>query len=565
MAQLTLISPQSKALAALNMQDTALVEQLMRNQSELESKRAPWEAAFRDVDRRVNPTASGGFGNQGSPGDIRGLDNFDTTAQRHLSRATAAMGSVTIPRGQRWHGLVTVDQELNKLHPVKLWCEMATDRLFACRYNAFAGFETQAFEDLRQSMSYGTAPLWVDEKQGHHLTYKSLHLSEVWIDEDACGRVDTVHRKYELTARQAAQQFDLDALPDAVRKMLTDGNGARANDKVQFLHVIRPNGAYTRGGYGPQGMRTESITICPEHKWIVKRAGFRSNPVPVSRHITSPGDIYGRSPAMEVMGTIKTVNEMEKTILKQAQKSVDPAWALSEDLDLSILATKPNGLNPGLLDERGEFLAKPLPMGGDFSIGLDMLEAQRADIRSAFIEDFFKILSDPSDRMTATQVIETMQKQGVLIAPFAGRYETEKMAPLVERELDILIAAGQVPPMPPEMREAGAKLRVVMENPLARMARADEAGGFARWLEMAVQIAPFDQGVIDVIDTEAAFRGVGEVLGVRPSWVRSPEAVEARRAERQAAEEQAQAMTALPQAAGAALDLAKANELAMAA
>jgi hypothetical protein len=34
-------------------------------------------------------------------------------------------------------------------------------------------------------------------------------------------------------------------------------------------------------------------------------------------------------------------------------------------------------------------------------------------------------------------------KQGVLIAPFADRYETEKVGVLVERVLDILLRAGR--------------------------------------------------------------------------------------------------------------------------
>lgn len=554
-----------KSLAALDMQNSELVADLLRRQGVLESKRSPWEQAYRDVDRRVDPSMAGGFGNGTSPGRIRGLENFDTTAPRHLSRATAALASVTVPRNQIYEGMVTLDKELNKLDSVKRWCEHANDRRFAARYNPLAGFESQIYGDLRQSLSYGTAPFWTHEKPGFHLIYNAIHLAEVWIDQDACGRVDTVHRKHKMTARQAMQEFGEESLPERVRGQCRDMGGARADEQSEYLQVIRPHADYVSGAFGRSGMRVESIHFSVDDKWICRHGGFRTHPLSVSRHIISPGDIYGRSPAMEVMGTIKTVNEAARTILKQAQLAVSPAWALGSDLDLSVLVTKPNGLNPGLLDDRGEFKAKPLPMGGQYQLAFEVLTQMREEIRSAYIEDFFKILSDPSDRMTATQVIETMQKQGVLIAPFAGRYETEKMAPIAERELDILIRAGQIDPMPPEMIEAGAKLRVVMENPLARMARAEEAGGFARWLEMAVQLAPFDQGVIDVVNTDAAMRGVGEVLGVRPSWINSPDEVAAKRAQREYAAQQQAAIQAVPAAAGAALDLAKAGQLAEAA
>lgn len=553
------------ALMALDMQSEEMTRNLLRRQDTLASARAPWEQAWRDVDRRVNPGGAGGFGNKKSPGAIRGLENFDSTAPRHLSRATAALASVTIPENQIWHGIVTTDLDLNKLHSTMVWCEIATSRVFACRYNALSGFGTQATEDLRQSLSYGTAPLWIDEIPGAHLFYKSIHMSQCYIDENFAGRVDTTHRKYTLSLRQAVQEFGEHALPDRLQQKWADEQAKCGDEEFEFLHVLRPNGEYQKGMWGPQGKKIESITIAIDDKWVVRRKGYFSNPLPVSRHMTSTGDKYGTSPSMEVMGTIKTLNEMGRTILTQAQKAVDPAWALSEDLDLSVLATKPNGLNPGLLDDRGEFLAKPLPVGGDIALGLEMVEQHRADVKSAFLEDFFKLLTDPSDRMTATQVIETMQKQGVLISPYAGRYNTEKLAPMVERELELLMSAGQIPPMPPEMVEAGARLRLVMSNPIERMARAEEAGGFARWAEMAVQLAAFDEGVIDVVDTENAMRGLAEVLGVRPSWINSPEKVAERRAAREEAKQQQTVLDAVPGAAGAALDLAKANDLAQAA
>jgi hypothetical protein len=551
----------AKALAMIDMQDAEIVKGILARQAQLETKRGPWEQAFRDIDRRVNPVASGGFGNRNSPGDIRGLENFDSTAQRHLGRATAMMGSVTVPSEQRWHGAVTTDPELNKIDEVKLWCEAAVDRVFACRYNPLAGFTTQILEDWRQSLSYGTAALWTGEKPGYHLVYKAIHLAKIWIDEDNCGRVDIVHRKHKMTLRQMVQEYGEYALPERLRKRLRDPGGVYADDEIELLSVVRPNGEWNPFD-SMKGMRFESITIIAADNWILRRKGFRTMPMLVNRHVTSPGDIYGRSPAFDVMGSIKTVNEIAKTMLRQMQKSVDPAWALHEDLDLTILQTKPGGLNPGMLDDRGEFLAKPLPVG-DLAIGMEAIQAYRQEIASAYWEEFFRIMSvSDSARWTATQVLEMAQKQGVLITPVASRFNTEKAAPMFARELDLLMEAGQLPELPEVMREAGAKLQIVMENPLSRMARAEEAAGFARWVEMAVQLAPFDEGVIDIVDAEAGLRGVAEVLGIRPSWINSPDQISARRAAREEAKQQQQLIEAVPQTAGAALDLARANQIA---
>lgn len=543
-------------MAVDQLQDDGVVRELMDNQQRLENERAPWEPLWKDVDRRVNPTGDGGFEPK-SP-QHRGLDNFDATAIDGLDRFTAVIGGISIPRRSIWHGLEFTDPELNKLPSIKRWCSAATQVLFAMRYASHTGFTTQATEDIRQIGSYGTAALAVQEKPGIGIRYKALHLSEVYIDENDAGLVDTVHRKYVYNARQAAQQFGLENLTPKMQKAYVD---RKFDEQFEFLHVCRPNPTLEPDRFDWRRLPIESVTLGIDEKMIVRRRGYWSQPIAVSRHVTSPRDKYGRSPALKVIGTIKTANEMAKTILRAGHKATDPALAFYDDGDISKLATKPGGMNPGLVNERGDLLVAAIPGGGDISLGLEMLNGEREVIKRAFLEEFFRLLSDPSDRMTATQVLEQLQKEGVLISPFADRHESEKLAPVVMRELDIGMRAKQIPPLPPEAIEAGAGIRPVMTNPLSRMARAEAAAGFARWSEMLVQIAPFDEGVMDLVDTDAAARGTADVLGVPPEWVRTPEQVEEIRAARTKAKEEAALIEAAPAAAGAALDLAKANDI----
>jgi len=165
--------------------------------------------------------------------------------------------------------------------------------------------------------------------------------------------------------------------------------------------------------------------------------------------------------------------------------------------------------------------------------------------------------------MTATQVVETLQKEGVLISPIAGRRETEKLGPMGERELDLLLRADQIDPMPEEVREAGAGPRVTMTNPLSRMARAEEVSGFTRLVEIGIQAASAGAPqALKVINFEQGMRDTAEVLGVRSSHIYSPDELAAQAA---AEAEEKQAMIGAevaPKVAGAALDVARANEIA---
>ncbi|WP_339426856.1 portal protein, partial [Pseudomonas proteolytica] len=166
--------------------------------------------------------------------------------------------------------------------------------------------------------------LWTGERKGLGLYYKALHLSECYIDEDFAGRVDTVHRKYELSARQCLQEFGADALTGKMREAVTRN---KLDDKFEILHIVCPNGDLQPDALDRRSMAIDSITIAIADKVILRRKGYHSMPISVSRHVTGPGDIYGRSPAIKVLPTIKGLNQMAQTILRSAHKMVDPALA----------------------------------------------------------------------------------------------------------------------------------------------------------------------------------------------------------------------------------------------
>jgi head-to-tail connecting protein len=543
------------------LQDEDLVKSDLLRHAELKQERAVLDSFYEELEQLVDPMAAGGFTKM-SPGQQRNY-NFDSTAMDGLDRFTAALGAVTTPKNQRWHGLTVLDPNLSRLPGVNRWLEHATDRLFACRYAPHAGLPTAYSEDRRALGCYGTGALWVDEVKGRALFGRALHMSQIYVDVDFRGRVDTVHREFELTARHAKQMFGEESLPPKVRAACYDPK--REGDKFTFIHVVRPNELIEAERLDWRGKPIASRYIAVEEKWLVRRGGYWTMPISVSRNVTSPGQKYGTSPTMKVFGTAKGLNEIAKTILRAGHKAVDPALAFFDDGDISKLVTKPGGLNPGLVNEDGRLLVGAVPTGGNHMLGRDIQESERAVVKTAFLEDFFRILTDPADRMTATQVLEMIAKQGVLIQDFADRYESEKLGVTIERELDILMRAGQIEPMPPEMEEAGARPLVVMTNPLARMARAQEASAFTRWVEIGVQAAAAGAPqALDRINWDEGMAGVGDVLGVRPSWILSDDELAEIRRDRAAKEEAAAVASVVPDVAKASLDLAKANQVASA-
>jgi hypothetical protein len=397
--------------------DTTAVGLVLSCHERLKEKRAYYEPTWRDIDRFVDPFGAGGWDKGRSSFTNDADELFDVTALDGLDRYTAAIAGVTIPRGQRWHGIAFADPDLMKIPAVARWCEIAADRLFLARYAPWTGFEAQAHEDIRQEGKYGTSPMWIGDNVGRGLFYKTLHLSECYIDEDFSGRVDTVHRAYCETIRNAIAEFGVDSLSDKTRRDADDPK--KINNEIEILHVIRPNRAYEPGNFGPKGKPIESLYLELGEKHVIRRSGFTSMPIPVSRHVTGPRDCYGRSPAMKALATIKGLNAMARTILDAANKAVDPPLLFFDDADITSVVTKAGGLTPGGARRSGAARwCTRFMTGGQLPIGEQIREGERAVVKTRSSTSIFRLLTDPSDRMTATQVMEQVAKEGVLIAPF---------------------------------------------------------------------------------------------------------------------------------------------------
>jgi hypothetical protein len=246
---------------------------------------------------------------------------------------------------------------------------------------------------------------------------------------------------------------------------------------------------------------------------------------------------------------------------------VDPALLFNNEDGITRLATKPGGMNPGLVDDMGRAKVARMPGGENgLPITLEMMEGERRELRTAFLEEFYKILTDPNSRMTTTEVLEVMSKQGILVRPYASRYETEKQNPVSQRELDLAIRWGQLEDFPAEVREAGAWPIVDYDNMLAAMARAESTSKTLRFVEAITPIAQVDGGAIfDYLDTDAMVPGIAEEIGVKPSYIRDPKDVAKIRQARAEEKQQAQTVEQLQGAADAYQKMAKGNQLSEAA
>jgi hypothetical protein len=191
--------------------------------------------------------------------------------------------------------------------------------------------------------------IYVDDEPGLGLRYQCLPAHEVYVAENAAGRIDTVFRLYKLTARQAAAEFEI--LPDEIRRDAEDP--ARMENKHEYIHAVFPRqDLYPRSARLP----IASVHLARASRTVVRESGYRVMPYAVSRFTVAPGGVYGRSPAMEVMPDILQVNAMMRTVIRAAEKAVNPPLLAPEADILSSFSLKSGSINYGGVSQDGKQL-----------------------------------------------------------------------------------------------------------------------------------------------------------------------------------------------------------------
>jgi hypothetical protein len=192
------------------------------------------------------------------------------------------------------------------------------------------------------------------------------------------------------------------------------------------------------------------------------------------------------------------------------------------------------------------------------------MQDERKTINDHFLVTLFQILVETPE-MTATEAMLRAQEKGALLAPTMGRLQSGMIAPLIDRELDLLGHAGQLPQPPDELIEAGGEYEVEYDTELTR---AQKAGQGVSVLKLFAAVAPLAEAkpdVFDKVDIDAGLDVLADVYGVPAKVIRSDEDVKKLRDGRAQQEQLSKVLEAAPVAASAAKDLAQAQQIAGAA
>ena len=527
----------------------ATFDYIRKRLDKLEADRGTWESHWQEILDYVMPRKAE-ITFLRSRGEKRTEVLFDSTAITANNLLAASLqGTLTSP-SLPWFSLKLRDDDANKVRDIQIWLEDTARRMYAV-FNE-SNFNTEVHEMYLDLCSVGTSAIFVEEAnegfiQGG-LHFNTLHIAEYFIQENSTGRVDTLYRKYKMTARQAVQEFGEDNVGTKIKEALK----AKPDTQFNFIHAVEPTSDYERsvGMKSKTKLPFHSCHVCFEDKMVVRIGGYNEFPYLVPRWSKATGEIFGRSPSYNALPDIKTLNKAVEIGLKAWAKAIDPPLLVTDDGVIGRVRMTPAGITV----VRSDTAIKPLQIGSNWQI-TDLKENQlRTAIRQAYYSDQLQLQEGP--QMTATEVQVRYELMQRLLGPTLGRFQTEFLNPLIERVFGIMMRADALMPRPEAM--SGLNMDIEYVGPLARSQRMEEAIAVERLYQLAMQVVQVDPTVMDVINHEQAIRMRATLLGVPKTVLRGEDEVAEIREERAAAQQAAQEQAMAQQQADTALSQGKA-------
>lgn len=511
-------------------------EQIISRQEKLKSDRGIWETHWQEIADYVLPRKAN-FTRTVVPGEKRGIELYDNTAMVSCDLLASALHGTLSNSSTMWFELAAGREDVNNNENVREYLQELGRRVH--RVLNTSNFQSEVHEYYLDLCSFGTGVMTVERAEDTLVRFSVKHLGEIYVLENAYGGIEEVYRCFMWTASQIVEEFckDLDTqedkqgVEDRVGREVAAAFYKNEQTKFELIHCVY------RDTFDRQNPMPYSSTYCLKaHKKIVSEGRFRRFPYLVSRWTKISGEVYGRSPAMNALPEAKTLNMMAKTMIKGAQKVVDPPVQVPDDGFVRPLRTYAGGVNYYRAGSKDR--AEPIFNDSRIDFGFEALRERQMRVQQAFYIDRLNLAMN--DRMTTVEVNQRIQEQMRFLGPVLGRQEPEFLRPLIDRVLDIMIEAdggsGEVIGFaPPELQEVDLDVRY--SSPIARAQRMQEAAALQSAIQASIPAIQLDQSSADVIDAEMIVRENFAIYGAPQKVMRKRKEIEAIRDDRALAQQ----------------------------
>jgi hypothetical protein len=497
-----------------------LIDWIASRLSSMEETRAPWEAVWEEIADYMLPRKNSFTSNPTSRGAGDELI-FDSTPTHALEILASSLGGLLTNPALPWFTIRARNAKQGDRDETRAYLDEARQRMARLFNDEDTGFQTFVHELYLDVALLGTAVMYVEADADCVARFSTRPLGEIFVAESNRGVVDTVFRRYQLTARQAFQEWGEDCSP-AVREMAE----LRPEEKVEIVHAVFPRADRDPRGFTSRDFPYACVYMETATRHLLEESGYLELPYMVPRWAKAAGDVYGRGPGLTALSDVRVLNAMSRTALMAAEKMSDPPLMVPDDGFLGAIRSGPGGLSYYRAGSSDRIEA--LPVNVDLRATEAMMQARRESVRRIFLTD--QLQPEAAPHVTATESIIRQDEKMRVLGPVLGRMQTEFLGPLIRRVFQIMIRAGVLPPLP---RGLGPQdLEVEYLSPIARAQKQQEAQGLAQAMQYLQPLVGASDSfrIMDNFRTDRIARHAAELFGTPEDYLRSEEEVEAMRA-----------------------------------
>jgi hypothetical protein len=480
---------------------------------ELKDQRSQWEPLWQDIRDYVVPDLGVFPGEEQTEGGKRYARLYDAEATCCADILAAGLLSGVSSPSRPWLKLTTMDPDLDKVPGVKEYLAELEHRMLL----RFA--KAEAYNALHQSYvelaAFGQACTIIKPHPSRLLALQNLTIGEYWLSADPYGTVDTMYRRFRMTAKQMVQQWGLDEVSSQVKSAYK----ADPFKRFDIVHAIEPRWDRDEAKRDKLNKPFKSIYFEEgQDDSLLSESGFDTFPVMCPRWMTCGPSVYGRGPGARALSASKSLQRLQSRLATLVDYQTNPPRSYPASYKGTLSEFRPGGLIPITTQDQPALRVAWEP-AGDANAVQALIMARKQEIQRYFFANVFQMIAaSAGDQRTATEVQALEQEKVLLLGPVLERLHSELLDPLVSTTFNLMVENDELPPNPPD-ELLNRNLSVEYISVLAKQQKNASMQGIVNAVTQIGALAQMNPTALDKLDTDAVIDELADMNGVPPSLI----------------------------------------------
>jgi hypothetical protein len=409
----------------------------------------------------------------------------------------------------------------------KVWLEAKTKVQKRAMYDPDANFVRATREADNDFAAFGQAVITCElNSRRDALIFRCRHLRDVAWAENGEGKIDTIHDKHRMTARDLKKTFHgkqgAQIHPKVIEQM-----SKNPFHEFNIRRIVMPAEDFYAKPFPEGHPKFVSIYVDVDNGFIMEETFSHTKIYTIPRWQTVSGSQYAYSPCtVAALPDARLIQDMTRVLLEAGEKAVNPPMIAMQDKIRSDISIYAGGVTwtDGDHDFRQGDPMRPIPQ--DYSgipLGIEMREDLKRGIMEAF---YLNKLNMPQAvaGMTAYEISQRVQEYIRQALPLFEPMETDYNGSLCMDAWTTLFEEGTFGSkmdIPASLR--GQNIQFQFESPLHDAVDRQKGHTFQEAKAMLAEAAALDTGVVGMVDVRKSLRDVLEGIGTPAAWIRSAE------------------------------------------